>query len=299
MFARRVAAPAIVLAILLLHSFPIPAGAAEPVNPEPLSPELVKGITQVDEGDLEAAVATLDGVVQKLSATSGNDKELALGHLYLGIAHLGLSQWERAEHEMREAWRRDHGLRLDPKQFPPRVIRLLDEVKAAEPGPTEQRPTPTATRSHGSRNTLLIVGAIAAGGAAGAIAAGSHANPTSTPLPTPSPTPTAFQYQITGPGGCGSSFHVDNFIRVFIGGVQTGGDIGNTTTSAPVDFTSKPGLPGVIQFFDDGGGRVLDPLYLCKEGSVVAQLTPGVPASHSSETFDPPVLVLTVNFTLP
>src|SRR5688572_8890777 len=76
--------------------------------------DLGAGIRLMEEGDLDQAVIALDAVVQRLTSAKGKEKELALAHLYLGMAHLGLSQWERARAEMREAWRNDKDMKLDP-----------------------------------------------------------------------------------------------------------------------------------------------------------------------------------------
>lgn len=141
-----------------------------------------------DEGDLSAAVITLDGVVRQLAASKGSEAALSLAHLYLSIAHLGLSQFERAKSEMREAWIKNRGLNLDPKKFPPRVIQTFEEAKTPD-GAAEMSAAP-AEPAKGSSKALLILGGVAAIGGGVALAGGgnSTAGPTA-PAPTPRPTP--------------------------------------------------------------------------------------------------------------
>jgi hypothetical protein len=148
--------------------------------------ELSQGIRQVEEGDLEAAVITLDGVIQRLSKEKGHEKDLALAHLYLGMAHLGLSQWERAKSEMRNAWRSDRKMKLDPKRFPRRVLQLYEEAKAEAAksqsvvtSPPNRTTPPPATEKKGHGKTLpILLGVGAAAGAAVAVVAGGGSEPT-------------------------------------------------------------------------------------------------------------------------
>jgi hypothetical protein len=150
---------------------------------------LAKGITQVDEGDFSGAVITLDDVIRELSLETNHEKDLATAHLYLAIAHLGLSQWDRAKGEMREAWRSNKDMKLDPRKFVPRVLQLFEAVRAedklaeATPKPT---PTPspaataTAQKSAGGHTGLILVGvggAVVGGVVGGLVARGSTTGP--------------------------------------------------------------------------------------------------------------------------
>jgi hypothetical protein len=158
------------------------------------SSALAQGVRQVEEGDLATAIITLDGVVQTLSTVKGGEKDLATAHLYLGMAHLGLSQWERAKVEMREAWRNNKGMKLDPMKFPPRVIQAFEAAKAE--GVNVQRPAVPVTqvpvtapadagnsKKGGSSKALLIVGGLALAGGGVALAGGGGSSPPPTPAP--------------------------------------------------------------------------------------------------------------------
>jgi hypothetical protein len=190
----------LLLSLSLAHSAPAAAQTE--------GADLALGIRQVEEGDLALAIITLDGVVQKLTGVPGRTSDLALAHLYLGMAHLGISQWERAKTEMREAWRNNKGMKLDPKKFPPRVIQAYEEAKTeAANGPKPAgAPTPAAAASPadtgkakeggGSSKTLLIVGGVAAAAGVAALAGGGGSKATTvaaTPVATPRPTPQLLQ----------------------------------------------------------------------------------------------------------
>lgn len=164
-------------------------------------PELALGIQQVEEGDLDAAVVTLDAAIQRLRGQPGLKKDLALAHVYLSMAYSGLAQPERARSAMRDAWRSDPHLTLDTRRFPPRVIQLLEEVRretpppspspspqpplptetaAAPASPTPARPSPHPPRSEaevekdgGSKKWLLIGGGVAAAAGAAVALGGS------------------------------------------------------------------------------------------------------------------------------
>lgn len=157
-----------------------------PGVPQTNSVELAKGISQVEEGDLDAAIITLDAVVQRLTGAQGRNVELALAHLYLGMSYLGVSQLERATTQMRKAFLNNKGMKLDPKKFPPRVIQAYEEAKAEAlqgkgPGPAE-----TSGKGGGRSKALLVVGGFAVAGGAVALSGGSSpASPSVTPVPAP------------------------------------------------------------------------------------------------------------------
>jgi hypothetical protein len=102
------------------------------------SSELVaRGVQQLDDGDLEGAVATLTTAVRRLSTETPEPRELATAHLHLGVAYALLDQEKAARASFREARQRDSELRLDPGRYPPKVLKLFEEARA--------QPTPAAT----------------------------------------------------------------------------------------------------------------------------------------------------------
>ncbi len=178
---------AIAVALAVTSSTPIRAQA-------PANAGLALGIQQVDEGDLAAAVITLEGVIRQLTGIKGSEALLSTAHLYLGIAHVGLSQFERAKAEMREAWLKNKGLNLDPKKFPPRVIQTFEEAKGgAKAAPSVASPAaagPAAEKKGGGGKGMLILGGLAAAGGAVALSSGGKSSPIPAPTPAPTPRPT-------------------------------------------------------------------------------------------------------------
>jgi hypothetical protein len=205
----------LLVAMASFLAFQPPASAQAP--PASATADLATGIRQVDEGDLEAAVITLDAVVQRLKQEKGHEADLAKAHLYLSMAHLGLSQWERAKGEMREAWRNNRTLALDPREFPPRVVQLYEQVKqeAKDAEPAQAAPKPAAApqaaqttpsrKGRGKTVPILIGVGVAAGAGIAVAAASGGGGATSSPAaaPTATPTPTcevAFESSIPPPG---------------------------------------------------------------------------------------------------
>lgn len=176
--------------------------------------DLALGIRQVEEGDLDQAVITLDAVTQRLAKTKGAEKDLATAHLYLGMAHLGLSQWERAKAEMRDAWRNNPEMRLDPQKFPPRVLQTFEEARqearaedaarsaaAATPVPSPARGTEAPKKGGGGNKALLMVGGVALAGGGIALASGGSA--AASPTPTTSGSTGTFQVTSASPSAGG------------------------------------------------------------------------------------------------
>jgi len=142
------------------------AGGDALAQPAEATADLAQGIRQVEEGELETAVVTLGSAVSALSGKQGREKELSVAHLYLSMAHLGLSEWEVAKANMRLAWRNDHAMRLDPKQFPPRLLQLYEEIRRedgegarAPSARAAEAPSADARPRKGHSKALLIAGA--------------------------------------------------------------------------------------------------------------------------------------------
>jgi hypothetical protein len=107
-----------------------PPPATAPVAPAVSDAELTAAMRLVGEGDFQAAVERLDPVVRRLSTSGGAPRDLALAHLYLGVAYIGLDQEKAGRANFREALKLDGGLALAPGKFAPNVMRALDEARA-------------------------------------------------------------------------------------------------------------------------------------------------------------------------
>lgn len=177
--------------LLALAAWPLPrAGAA--LAP-PRDPELAAGIALARAGDFQGALLELDETVRRLEAAGAPDPELAQGYLYLAISYLELGQELPAVERFRAAVLRDPGLRLDPAEFSPQVIRFFEaarqEVAAMRAPGTRAPATSPAARAApkektGTRKTvLLVVAAGAAVAATVAIASGGDDSPPTTTMP--------------------------------------------------------------------------------------------------------------------
>jgi hypothetical protein len=138
--------------------------------------DLTVGMRHVEEGDFEAAAVVLDRAVQALSKQKGSSKELARAYLYLAIANLGMSQEASAKARLLDALASDKELSLSPDDYPPKVIKLFDEVRreAGMAVPAKSRPEVAAKpKKEGGRSKLpYILGGVVVAGAGVALGTG-------------------------------------------------------------------------------------------------------------------------------
>jgi hypothetical protein len=128
---------------------------------------LATGLRQVEEGDFEAAVATLEPVVERSGA--GGGRIAAQACLQLAIAHLALDHGPQARTFFRKALDHQPGLRLGPERYSPKVIAAFEEARQ------ERDAALRSSGKHGfGARGLLLAGAGAAAGVGLAILAGSR-----------------------------------------------------------------------------------------------------------------------------
>jgi tetratricopeptide (TPR) repeat protein len=144
---------------------------------------VAKGVRQVDEGDYDAAIVTLDSASRRLAADAGRARDLSEAYLYLGIAYVGKGHEAAAKAKFREAVRQIKDLVLSTDKYPPKVIDLFEAAReevnraaaaapAATPSPAA-RPAPAPQKKGGANKGLIIGGVLLAGaGAAVAVAGG-------------------------------------------------------------------------------------------------------------------------------
>jgi len=153
----------LLLAFLLVSS---PAGLVAQAPPG--DAEVKEGMKQVDDGDYDRAIPTLDNAARRLAGDPAKAADLSQAYLYLGIAYIGKGHEAAAKAKFREALKQIKDLTLSPEKFPPKVIDAFEEAKheadtaAAQPAP----------RKGGSKKGLVIGGIVAAGAAVG-VAAGA------------------------------------------------------------------------------------------------------------------------------
>src|SRR3954469_19894257 len=96
------------LTILLCASLALPVRAADPVR----DPDVAAGLKQVDDGDYDGAILTLDNASRRLAATPGHERDLADAYVALGIAYLAKGHDAAARASFREAIGRIRDLTL-------------------------------------------------------------------------------------------------------------------------------------------------------------------------------------------
>lgn len=144
----------------------LPPGLAAPADPQ-----LDQGMRQVQEGELQPGIATLEAVVRRLEHTAGAGHDVALAHVWIAIARLGLNQSNMARASMAAAVKADPRLTLGADEFPPQVVLLFDDVRT-QAASTAAAPSPAPPAKKGGGKGLLIGGAVAVVGGGAALAAG-------------------------------------------------------------------------------------------------------------------------------
>jgi ankyrin repeat protein len=105
------------------------------------------GVQQVEEGDFETAVKTLDQGLRALPPDASHSRERARAYLYMAIAYLGMSEEANAKARLLDALKQDRTLDLSPRQFSPRVLALFEQAKREASGGPVGRSSGTAQRT--------------------------------------------------------------------------------------------------------------------------------------------------------
>jgi hypothetical protein len=128
-----------------------PAGTTSQ-TPVPIS-ELEQGIRQVNEGDFEQAIETLDRVIHRLKGEKAQTKAIAQAYVYIGVAYLGLGHEKLAKARFLDAVGTDQSLLLG-SEFSPKVLETfrlaLDEMqRSGARGARPPLPGAEASERHG------------------------------------------------------------------------------------------------------------------------------------------------------
>jgi len=120
------------------------------------------GARQVEEGDFETAVATLEAAIPRLRGDPARVRLLVQADIQLAVAHTALDHTTQAVQAFSEALTLDPNLRLDSDRFSPKVLRALETAReqAARRGGA-----PVRKSSSGRKAALIGGGAVVAAGA--------------------------------------------------------------------------------------------------------------------------------------
>jgi hypothetical protein len=152
--------------------------------------ELAEGIRQAQQGEFDTAAVTLDRAARRLAAAKAPGAQVARAYVYLAVAQIGLSQEAKAKTSFVEARRQDPSLRLDAKEFPPRIVQAY-EAALREAGlsvpPPPPAPATAEKKGGGSKALWVVLGAGAAAGGAAIALGGGGSDPSAQPTPPPIP----------------------------------------------------------------------------------------------------------------
>ncbi len=168
------------LLVLAIAASPVPVPAQAP----PTDPEVLKGIKQVDDGEYDAAIFTLDTAARRLAASPAMVRELSQAYLYLGIAYVGKGQEAAARARFREALGQIKDMSLSPDKYPPKVINLFEAAKEEMAKAPPALVTAQKKKGGGGKTARIVLGLAAAGGGV-ALAAGRGGGGTPSAQPTP------------------------------------------------------------------------------------------------------------------
>jgi hypothetical protein len=136
--------------------------------------DVAAGIRQVEEGDFEGAVVTLEAAAARLRGDPQGLRLLVQADIQLGVAHVALDHMPQALQAFAEALALDPGLRLGPDRFSPKVLRAFETAREQS-----ARRTAATPRRSSRRTPLLLGGGVAVAAGVVAIATrGGGATPT-------------------------------------------------------------------------------------------------------------------------
>jgi hypothetical protein len=150
--------------------------------------ELEKGIRQVEGGEFDDAVMTLDAAARALALEGRRPRELARAYTYLAIAYFQMGQEQAAKAVFLAALRADKELRLDPGQLPPKVVQFFQDaareanVSLATAAPSAA--TTTGTKGKSSKVVPILIGVGAAVAGVGVVVAAGGKDSVTTPTTT-------------------------------------------------------------------------------------------------------------------
>jgi hypothetical protein len=124
---------------------------------------IATGVRQVEEGDFEGAVTTLEAAIARLRGDPKRVRLLVQADIQLAVAHVALDHTPQAVQVFTEALTLDPNLRLPPDRFSPKVLSAFETAREQS---AHRTAGPGGRKTH---HTGLIVGG-AALAAAGTVA---------------------------------------------------------------------------------------------------------------------------------
>lgn len=140
---------AFALALLVAGGTATPSSAAQA---RATDPSLTAGIRQVQSGEFESGIVSLEAFVKKVSSDKTRSKDLVQAYLWIGVAYVRLREERKAMDMLVDAFRQDETLSPSEQDFPPEVLKVFrkakeEAVRTPRPptGGTADVPVPLAT----------------------------------------------------------------------------------------------------------------------------------------------------------
>ena len=115
--------------VLILACGALPAGATAQETTASAESGIATGVRQVEEGDFEGAVTTLESAIARLRGDPQRVRLLVQADIQLAVAHTALDHTAQAVQALAEAITLDPNLRLPPDRYSPKVRRALETAR--------------------------------------------------------------------------------------------------------------------------------------------------------------------------
>src|SRR6266851_7724995 len=112
--------------VLAVACCAMPAPAAVQETTASAESGIATGVRQVEEGDFEGAVTTLESAIARLRGDPQRVRLLVQADIQLAVAHTALDHGPQAVQAFSEAITLDPNLRLPPDRYSPKVLRALE-----------------------------------------------------------------------------------------------------------------------------------------------------------------------------
>jgi len=152
--------------VLIVTCGALPAGATAQETTASAESGVAAGVRQVEEGDFEGAVTTLEAAIARLRGDPQRVRLLVQADIQLAVAHTALDHGPQAVQAFSEAITLDPNLRLDPQRFSPKVLRALETAREQ----AARRTAGPVRKSSSGRKAAIVGASIAVAGTAAALA---------------------------------------------------------------------------------------------------------------------------------
>ena len=217
---------------------------------------------QVEEGDFEGAVASLEAAIPRLRGDPARVRLLVQADIQLAVAHTALDHTAEAVQAFSEALTLDPNLRLDPQRFSPKVLRALETAREQA---ARRAAGPVERKSSSGRKAAIIGGVAVVAGTATVLALRGG-----TELP-------AFSGARFGTPALDCPNGSDNVrlpFRILVEASNPSGDpVSITSTTAVIRIEASPSFPGEVGFASSQDNPMAIPSLIPAKQNVTVEVT--------------------------